>query len=86
LAKFAPGVWDPEQDVWNCTTRWRTSLRQTPGARVPERLNELKALFWEEAEKYNATPLLGGMASFFGVLPPGAGKTTKFTFYSAWRT
>ena len=50
--------------------------------KFPEKLNELKALFWEEAEKYNVTPLLGGLASFFGVLPPNAGKTTKFTFYS----
>ena len=28
----------------------------------PEKLAELKALFWEEAEKYNVTPLLGALA------------------------
>jgi arylsulfatase A-like enzyme len=83
LEKFAPGTWDPEQDVWELyNTTDDFSQANDLAQKFPEKLNELKALFWEEAEKYNVTPLLGGMASFFGVVPPNAGKTTKFTFYS----
>jgi arylsulfatase A-like enzyme len=83
LETFAPGVWDPEKDVWELyDTVEDFSQANDLAQKFPEKLNELKALFWEEAVKYNVTPLLGGMASFFGVLPPGAGKTTKFTFYS----
>jgi arylsulfatase len=82
LEKFAPGVWDPEKDVWELyNTLADFSQANDLARKFPERLNALKALFWEEAEKYNVTPLLGGLASFFGVLPPGAGKTTRFTFY-----
>jgi arylsulfatase len=83
LEKFAPGAWDPEKDVWEVyNTTEDFSQANDLAQKFPEKLNEMKALFWEEAEKYNVTPLLGGMASFFGVLPPNAGKTTKFTFYS----
>jgi len=83
LEKFAPGAWDPEKDVWELyNTTEDFSQANDLAQKFPEKLNEMKALFWEEAEKYNVTPLLGGMASFFGVLPPNAGKTTKFTFYS----
>jgi arylsulfatase len=31
---------------------------------------ELQQLFWEEAERYNVLPLLGGMGPFFGITPP----------------
>ena len=83
LEKFAPGVWDPEKDVWELyNTVEDFSQANDLAQKFPDKLAALKALFWEEAEKYNATPLLGGMASFFGFLPPGAGKNTKFTFYS----
>jgi arylsulfatase A-like enzyme len=83
LEKFAPGAWDPEKDVWELyNTIEDFSQANDLAQKFPEKLNELKALFWEEAEKYKVTPLLGAMASFFGVLPPNAGKTTKFIFYS----
>jgi hypothetical protein len=49
-------------------------------AKHPEKLAELKKLFWQEAEKYHATPLLGGMALFFG-FPVPAAERTKFTYY-----
>src|SRR5579863_53098 len=83
LEQFAPGVWDPEKDVWELyDTMADFSQANDLAQKFPETLNELKALFWKEAERYNVTPLLGALASFFGVLPPGAGKTTRFTFYS----
>jgi arylsulfatase len=43
-------------------------------------VEELRALFWQEAEKYNVLPLLGGMTSFFGIVPP-VPKQSKFTYY-----
>src|SRR4029077_11672064 len=49
-------------------------------ARHPEKLAELKKLFWEEAEKYHVTPLLGGLAVFYGFPPPAANRT-QFTYY-----
>ncbi len=83
MARFAPGVWDPDKDVWELyNTLEDFSQANDLAQKYPERLDELKTLFWQEAEKYNVLPLLGGFASFFGFLPTaGAGKT-KFTYYS----
>ena len=39
-------------------------------AEHPEKLAELKELFWQEAERNRVLPLLGGFAVFFGILPP----------------
>ncbi len=36
-------------------------------------------LFWEEAERYNVLPLLGGLSSFYGIVPP-IPKESKFTY------
>ncbi len=83
LARFAPAVYDPDKDVWelyNVATDF--SQAHNVADQFPDKLNELKALFWEEAEKYNVTPLLAGLASFFGIQPEGATTKTKFTFYS----
>ncbi len=49
-------------------------------AQHPEKLAELKELFWEEAEKHNVLPLLAGFSVFFGMLPPMPTVTTH-TFY-----
>ena len=46
----------------------------------PEKVKELQALFWEEAEKYNVKPLLAGFSPFFGILPP-LGTKTVTTYY-----
>ena len=39
-------------------------------AEHPEKVKELKDLFWQEAEKYNVLPLMAPLAGFFGMLPP----------------
>ena len=39
-------------------------------AQHPQKLAELKELFWQEAEKHNVLPLLAGFSVFFGMLPP----------------
>ena len=49
-------------------------------AENPEKLEELKELFWEEAEKHNVLPLMAGFSVFFGILPPMPTITTH-TFY-----
>ena len=42
----------------------------------PEEAQQLKDLFWEEAERYKVLPLLAPLASFFGVVPPIPEQTT----------
>ncbi len=71
LAPYAPGVWDPDTDP--------TELYYLPddftqardlAAEHPEKVQELKDLFWEEAERYKVLPLLAALSTFFGILPP----------------
>ena len=37
-------------------------------------------MFWEEAEKYLVTPLLGGLSFYFGMIPP-LPTQTKYTYH-----
>ena len=68
LKRFAPGVWDPDDDpVELYYLPDDFSQAQDLAAEHPEKVAELKELFWEEAEKYNVMPLLGGLAIFFGM-------------------
>ena len=71
LKPYAPGVWDPDKDP--------VELYYLPddftqahdlAAEHPEKVQELKDLFWEEAEKYKVLPLMAPLAGFFGMLPP----------------
>ncbi len=80
IAPYAPGVWDPDQDP--------TELYYLPddfsqahdlAAANPDKVAELKTLFWEEAERYQVLPLLATLSSFFGQLPP-LPETTKLEF------
>lgn len=82
LKKFAPGSgWNPDQDRWELYNIERDfSQADDLASQNPEKLAELKRLFWQEAEKYQVTPILGGMAVFFGLPVPGS-ERTKFTYY-----
>ena len=81
MARFAPGAYDPEQDTWELYYLPDDfSQAKDVAAENPEKLAELKALFWEEAEKHNVLPLLAGFSVFFGILPPMPTITTQ-TFY-----
>ena len=80
LKPYAPGVWDPDDDP--------TELYYLPddftqahdlAAENPEKVKELKELFWQEAEKYNVLPLMAPLAGFFGMLPP-LPETAKYEF------
>jgi arylsulfatase len=81
LKGFAPGVWNPEDDP--------VELYYLPddftqahdlAAEHPEKVAELKELFWQEAEANDVLPLLGGLTTFFGMTPP-LSKQTQFTYY-----
>ena len=70
IAKLAPGVYDPEQDRWELYYLPDDfSQAKDLAAQHPERLSELRELFWQEAERNRVLPLLGGMSIFFGMLP-----------------
>jgi len=80
IQPYAPGVWDPDRDP--------VELYYLPddftqandlAAQHPEKVEELTALFWEEAERYKVLPLLATMSTFFGMLPP-IPEDTKFEF------
>jgi arylsulfatase len=80
IAPYAPGVWDPDTDP--------VELYYLPddftqahdlAAEHPDKVEELKALFWEEAERYKVLPLLATMSTFFGMLPPIPDQT-RFEF------
>lgn len=80
LARFAPGVYDPDADPWELYYLPDDfSQAHDVAAEQPEKLAELKALWWSEAERNRALPLLGGLAVFFGILPP-LPPTTRFAF------
>lgn len=67
LAKFAPGKWDPDNDpcqLYDMTRDFSQSNDLAP--KHPEKVAELKALFWTEAQRHQVLPLLGGMARAFG--------------------
>jgi len=82
VARFAPGgSWNPDQDKWELYNLEEDfSEANNVADKYPEKLVELKRLFWEEAEKYQVTPLMAGMAPLFGLGPPPASQT-KFVYY-----
>ena len=81
IGRFAPGRYDPEQDRWELYYLPDDfSQANDLAAEQPEKLAELKELFWQEAEQHNVLPLLAGFSVFFGILPPLPTVTTQ-TFY-----
>ena len=76
LRPYAPGVWDPDADpaeLYYLPDDF-TQAKDLP-AEHPEKVQELKDLFWEEAERYKVLPLLAPLSTFFGMLPPLPEKT-----------
>jgi hypothetical protein len=81
LKMYAPGVWDPENDPAELYYLPEDfSQANDLAEQHPEKVKELKELFWHEAEANNVLPLLGGLTTFFGMTPP-QGTQTKFTYY-----
>jgi arylsulfatase len=80
MKRFAPGVYDPEQDVWELYYLPDDfSQARNIAAENPDKLKELQDLWWQEAERNRALPLLAGFSIFFGILPP-LPTITRFTF------
>lgn len=81
MKRFAPDVYDPDDDEWelyNLADDFSQAVNLAE--EHPEKLEELKEIFWDEAERNRVLPLLGGMSIFFGILPPMP-TVTRFTFY-----
>ena len=71
LEPYKPGVWDPDKDPVELYYLPDDFTQATDlAADNPEKVKELKELFWAEAEKYNVLPLLSTLAPFFGIVPP----------------
>ena len=81
LAPYAPGVWDPDAGPAELYYLPDDFTQATDlAAEHPEKVQELKDLFWEEAERYKVLPLLAAFSTFFGWLPPIPEETT-FEFH-----
>ena len=79
LRGFGPG-WDPDDDpVELYYLPDDFSQAKNIAEQHPEKVEELRALFWAEAERNNVLPLLGGLSSFYGIVPP-IPKDSKFTY------
>jgi arylsulfatase A-like enzyme/uncharacterized membrane protein len=72
ISKWGPGSnWDPDKDPWELYYLPDDfSQGKNLADQHPEKLEELKKLFWQEAERNRALPLLGSICVFFGILPP----------------
>jgi arylsulfatase len=80
LSRFGPGAYDPEQDVWELyyLPDDFSQARDLAGQH-PDKLAELKELWWAEAERNRVLPLLAGLSVLFGILPP-LPTVTRYTF------
>jgi arylsulfatase A-like enzyme len=77
LKPYAPGVWDPDAgpaELYYLPDDFTQA--HDLAAEHPDKVQELKDLFWEEAERYKVLPLLATLSTFFGILPPIDEKTT----------
>jgi len=71
IRPYAPGVWDPDADpVELYYLPEDITQAKDLAADHPEKVAELRELFWQEAEKYKVLPLLATLSAFFGIVPP----------------
>ncbi|HYO43847.1 MAG TPA: arylsulfatase [Candidatus Limnocylindrales bacterium] len=82
LARFKPGSgWDPDKDDWELYYLPDDfSQAHNIAKDHPDKLAEMRELFYAEAGRNRALPMLGGLAAFFGILPPMP-TTSRFTFH-----
>ena len=81
LARFAPDKWNPDNDrceLYNLDEDF--SEADDVANKYPDKVRELTALFWAEAEKYQVLPLFGEIAFLWGFPRYSTGQT-KFTYY-----
>ncbi len=82
IKKFGPeSDFDPDRDVpwelYDLSTDF--SQAHDVAAEHPEKVEELRVLWWQEAERNRVLPLMGGLSVMFGILPPLETKT-RFSF------
>ena len=71
IKRFAPGAYDPDKDVWELYYLPEDfSQARNLAADHPDKLRELQELFWQEAERNRALPLLAPFSVWLGDLPP----------------
>src|SRR5262245_26611336 len=83
LAHFAPGRWDPDADACELyDLRNDFSQASDLAAQMPDKVKELRELFWSESTRYQVLPLLGGMAVAFGdaYATPPPPKGTRYSY------
>ena len=81
MKRFAPQVWDPDADPVELYYLPDDFAQANDLAALhPDKVAELRELFWQEAEKYQVLPIGASMALFFGILPPMPDQT-QFTYY-----
>jgi len=80
MARFAPGKYNPEQDVWELYYLPEDFSQAKNLAREnPDKVKELKELFYQEAERNRALPLLAAYSVWLGDLPP-LPTITRYTY------
>ncbi len=80
MKRFAPGAYNPDNDVWELYNLPDDfSQAKNLAAENPDKLAELKELFWQEAERNRALPLLAAFSVWLGDLPP-LPTITRFTY------
>ena len=71
LEPYRPGVWNPDDDpVELYYLPDDFSQAHDLASEHPDKVNELRALFWSEAERYLVLPLLAPLSVFYGIIPP----------------
>lgn len=82
MKRFGPGAWNPDDDpVELYYLPDDFAQARNVAAEHPDMVRQLQDLFWQEAEKYHVLPLLAGLSSFFGMVPPRPTQTT-FTYHA----
>jgi arylsulfatase len=82
IGRFGPGSgWDPDRDCpWELYHLPEDfSQARDLAAEHPEKVEELRSLWWKEAERNRVLPLMAGLALAYGILPP-LPTITRFTF------
>ncbi|MES1213185.1 MAG: sulfatase-like hydrolase/transferase, partial [Singulisphaera sp.] len=75
MARFAPGAWDPDKDpVQLFDLESDYSQADDVAGKYPDKVKELRELFWEEAARNNVLPLLAEYSFYYGILPPDVHK------------
>ena len=76
LRSFGPG-WNPDDEpieLYYLPDDFTQS--KECAAEHPDKVKELSELFWQQGRDNNVLPLLGGLTSFFGMVPPLPEETT----------